>query len=334
MADSKRVVVTGATGLIGRKLSMQLAAKGYSVVVFSRNAAKARAKLPEAAEFVNWTPAEQGAWAGAIDGAYAVINLAGANNFAKRWNDAYKQEIYNSRIIGTRGLVNAMRAATDKPSVFISGSAIGYYGMPTDDRILDEQSPPGDDFLANVVKDWEREARNADELGIRTVLLRTGVVIGGDKPGLPLPITLRGASLSRPGVVLDFENGALPLMALPFHLFAGGPIGSGRQWFSWVHIDDVVGVIIMALENERASGPINATAPEAQTNREFSNTLGRVLNRPSWMPVPGFALKLLLGDVADMLVRGQRVAPRKAQELGYQFKYPRSEDALRNLIGK
>lgn len=334
MAESRRVVVTGATGLIGRNLCEQLIARGYSVVVFSRNANAARKTVPNATEYVNWTPSESGAWAGAIDGAYAVINLAGANNFARRWNDAYKKEIYNSRVIGTRGLVNAMRAAATKPTVFISGSAVGYYGTHDDDRPLDEQAAPGDDFLAGVVKDWEAEALKAEALGIRTVVVRTGVVIGSNTPGLPVPITLRGASLSRPGVVLDFENGALPLMALPFRLFAGGPIGSGKQWFSWIHLDDEVGLLMFALENERVRGPLNATAPEAQTNREFSKSLGRVMGRPSWMPVPGFALKLMLGDISDMLVKGQRVIPKKAQDLGYQFKYPRSEAALRDLIGK
>ncbi len=333
MAEARRVVVTGATGLIGRKLCAKLEARGYRVVVFSRDPEKARRSMSHGSEFVAWTAAENGPWAGAIDGAHAVIHLAGANNFGKRWSKAYKQEIRDSRVIGTRGIVNAMRQASLKPRVFVCGSAIGYYG-PRDDTVLDEQGPAGDDFLAQVVKEWEAEGAKAEQLGVRTVLLRTGVVLGSDKRGVPLPIDLGGASLQRPGVVLDFENGALPLMALPFRLFTGGPIGSGKQYFSWIHLDDEIGLIMMALENEQVRGPINATAPEPITNAEFSKAVGNVMNRPSWLPVPGFALKLMLGEVADVLTKGQRVVPRKAQDLGYQFKHPTADTALRQLFKK
>lgn len=334
MANGQRVIVTGATGSIGRKLCARLEAKGYRVVVFSRDPERARRTMRNGSEFVAWEPSETGAWVSAIEGAYGVVHLAGANLFAKRWNEAYQREIMESRRIGTRGLVNAMRAANDKPRVFVSSSAVGYYG-PRDDTPLDEDASPGNDFLAEVVKAWEAEALKAEELGIRTVVVRTGVVLSGDARGrIPIPIDLRGFSLSRPGFVLDTESGALPLMALPFRLMIGGPIGSGKQWFPWVHIDDVVGIMLLALEDERVRGPINATAPEPLTNRDFSKTLGRVMNRPSWLPVPGFALKLLLGPVAEMLTAGQRVVPTKAQELGYKFKYPTAESALRNLLRK
>jgi NAD dependent epimerase/dehydratase family enzyme len=331
MADNKRVVVSGATGLIGRALCKQLVARGYQVVVFSRNPQQARRAVPGAADYVAWRPAESGDWASSIDGAHAVIHLAGASLFDKRWSDAYKREIVASREIGTRGLINAMARAQIKPQVFISSSAVGYYG-PSGDGQLDESAPPGNDFLAQVCQVWEREARKAEELGIRTVILRSGVVIGSSEGRPAFPIDLRGASLSRPGVILKTDEGAFPLLMMPFRFFAGGPILPGTQWFAWVHIDDLVGILMLALEDERAHGPINATAPQPQTNRDFAKTLGRVVGRPSWMPVPGFAMRLLLGEMADMITTGQRVVPKQALELGYQFKYPTSEQAIRQIL--
>jgi uncharacterized protein (TIGR01777 family) len=308
MINTKRVIVTGATGLIGKRLCEQLISKGYEIVVFSRDAEKARRALPGAAEYVAWTPAENGPWASAIDGAHAVIHLAGAPILGKRWSEAYKAEIRNSRVIGTRGLVNAMRAARNKPQVFVSGSAVGYYGG-RDDTKLDESATPGNDFLAQTCIEWEREAAKAQELGVRTVIVRTGIV-------------------------LDPSEGALPQMALPFRFYAGGPILPGTQWFPWIHIEDEVGLLMFALENERVQGPLNASAPEPQTNRDFTKTLGKVMGKPAWAPVPSFGLRILMGEVAAMLTEGQRVIPRKAQDLGYQFKYPTSEQALRQLLGK
>ncbi|HEX6290653.1 MAG TPA: TIGR01777 family oxidoreductase [Herpetosiphonaceae bacterium] len=308
MADTKRVVITGATGLIGKRLCEQLKAKGYQIVVFSRDPQQARRSLPGAAEYITWTPAEEGPWTGAIDGAYGVIHLAGAPIIGKRWSAAYKAEIRNSRVIGTRGLVNAMRAAQHRPQVFVSGSAVGYYGA-RDDTKLDESAAPGDDFLARTCIEWEREAAKAEELGIRTAIVRTGIV-------------------------LDPREGALPQMLLPFRFYAGGPILPGTQWFPWIHVDDEIGLIMLALEDQRVRGPLNAAAPESQTNRDFSATLGRVMRSPSWFPVPGFALRIVLGEVSGMLAEGQRVIPKKALDLGYQFKYPNSEQALRQLLRK
>jgi NAD dependent epimerase/dehydratase family enzyme len=318
--------------MIGRALCKELIAKGYQVIAFSRDPQKARRSVPGAAEYVAWTPAETGPWASAIDGAYGVIHLAGASLFGRRWSAAYKREIVASREIGTRGLVNAMAQAQVKPRVFVSMSAVGYYG-PHGAEQLDESAGPGSDFLSRVCQIWEREARRAEELGIRTVIFRSGVVLGGDEK-MSLPIDLRGASLDRPGIILKTEEGAFPLLVMPFYFFSGGPILPGTQWMAWVHVDDTVGLLMMALEDERVRGPLNATAPEPQTNRDIAKTIGRVMGRPAWLPVPGFALKLMLGEMADMITTGQRVIPKKAQELGYQFKYPTSDRAIRAIISK
>lgn len=331
MADAKRVVVTGATGVIGKAVCKELIAKGYQVVVFSRDPQKARGVVPGAAEYVAWQPSESGAWASAIDGAYGVIHLAGASLFGQRWTAEYKREIVDSRVIGTRGIVKAIAAAKQRPQVLISGSAVGYYG-PRGAQPVDEQGTSGADFLASVCVQWEREAQPAADLGVRTVIFRSGVVLGGDGK-MGLPIDLAGASLMRPGVVLRTEDGAFPLLVMPFYFFAGGPILPGTQWFAWIHLADTVGLLMLALEDERVQGPLNATAPEPQTNRDFAKAIGRVMGRPAWVPVPGFAMKLLLGEMADMITTGQRVIPQKAEELGYQFKYPTSERAIRQILG-
>ncbi len=307
MAAEKRVVVTGATGLIGQRLCARLSERGYEVIVFSRNPEQARKVVPGAASYVAWTPTEQHEqWCRSIHGIYGLIHLAGAPVFGKRWSAAYKMRIRDSRILGTRGLVNAILEADEKPAVFLSGSAVGYYGF-SDSTRLDETAPPGDDFLARVCVEWEQEGSKAEDAGVRTVLLRTGIV-------------------------LDRKEGALPKMLLPFRLFAGGPILPGSQWFSWIHLEDEVGLIIKALEDEQMTGPLNLTGPEPQTNRDFCATLGKVIRRPSWLPVPGFGLKLLLGEVGDMLTEGQRAIPQKALDQGYTFAYPTAEAALRDLL--
>jgi uncharacterized protein len=332
MADTKRVVVTGATGHIGRTLCRRLLEHGYAVVAFSRDPEAARRRLPGAAEYIAWRPSEDGAWAEAVDGAHGVIHLAAASLFERRWSAAYKREIVESRRIGTRGLVNAMAKARVKPQVFACVSAVGYYG-PHGDEPLDESAPAGMDFLARVCEEaWEREASRAEALGVRTALVRSGVVIGGGEGPMRLPIDLGGASLSRPGLVLKTEEGALTMLVLPFRFFAGGPILPGTQWISWIHVEDIAGILLKTLEDERMRGPVNATAPEPRTNRDFARAIGRVLGRPSWLPVPEFALRLAIGEMADMVVTGQRVLPKKALDLGYQFRFPTLEPALRAIL--
>ncbi len=306
MSLPKRIIVTGATGLIGKRVSRALRERGESLVVFSRDTPDARKAVRGAAEYVAWQPEEQGSWSNAVPGAHAVIHLAGASVYGHRWTEDYKRAIRDSRVIGTRGIVSAMARAAVRPKVFVCGSAVGYYG-PRDDTPLDESAPPGDDFLAKVCVEWEQEARKAEALGIRTVIVRTGIV-------------------------LDAREGALPQMALPFRLFAGGPIMPGTQWLPWIHIDDEVGIILKALDDPQVSGPVNATAPSPQTNADFTRTLGAVLGRPSWLPVPQIGLKLALGEFAESLTTGQRALPARMQQLGYEFKYPTSEAALRQLL--
>ncbi len=308
--SNKRIIITGATGLIGRKLVAELR-DDYQLVIFSRNPDRARALLPGAADYVAWQPAEQGPWAAAIDGAWGVVHLAGApvatGLLGRRWTPEYKAEIRNSRVIGTRGIVNAMAAAQQRPSVFVCASAVGYYGPYRDSTPLDENSPPGKDFLAQVCVAWEAEAAKAEALGVRTVMLRTGLV-------------------------LDPDSGALPQLMLPFKLLTGGPILPGTQVYPWIHPADEVGLIRFALENEQVRGPLNASAPKPLSNRDFAAVLGKVLGSPSWLPVPEFSLRIALGEMADVVVYGQNALPRKALSLGYQFHFTELEPALRDLL--
>lgn len=289
MSNRKRIVITGATGLIGRKLAEALMQRGDQVVVFSRSPDTARAKLPGAADYVAWTPSESGAWFSAIDGADAVIHLAGESIseglFGKRWTDEQKRAILESREIGTRGIVAAIAAAEQRPETLICASGIGYYGH-RDATALGEDAAAADDFVAQVCVAWEREAAAAEEHGVRVVRVRTGLV-------------------------LDANSGVLPQIMLPFKLFTGGPVLPGSQYYSWIHLADLIGIYLLGLDDERAHGPINATAPEPLTNREFSSVLGKVMGSPAWMPVPAAALRVALGEMADLVTTGQRVLPKK-----------------------
>lgn len=293
-----RIIVAGGTGFLGNALVARLGREHHDVRVLTR-----RRRGPEQIE---WTPdGTAGAWASALDGANAVVNLAGESIAGGRWTARRKAEIRDSRIRATRSLVTAMQSAQHPPAVFVSGSAVGYYG-PRDAQPVTEDAPPADDFLASLCRDWESEALRAS-LATRVVLLRTGLV-------------------------LEKDGGALPQIALPFRLFAGGPVGSGRQYMSWIHRKDWVGLATWALQTETASGPLNLTAPEPVTNAEFSRTLGRVLHRPAFMPAPAFAMRVALGEMADaLLLTGQRVLPAKAQALGYRFQFTALEPALRDI---
>jgi uncharacterized protein (TIGR01777 family) len=294
-----KVAVAGANGLIGSNLVRALRARGDEVVPLVRN--------PRNPGEVRWDPKAGGEWTRALDGVDGVVNLAGANVGGKRWSEDYKKEIRESRLQATRALVEGMRSASRRPRVFVSASAVGYYGGRGDEEVT-ESTPPGRDFLAEVCKAWEGEAAHAEQLGVRTVLLRTGVV-------------------------LDGNDGALKKMVPPFKAFVGGPIGSGRQWVPWIHIGDEVGLILWALDGT-VRGPVDATAPNPARMKDFARALGRALGRPSLLPVPGFALRLAMGEMAEVLLEGQRAVPRKALEGGYRFQFEDLERAFRDVLGR
>ena len=295
-----RLVVTGATGFIGTVLCARLLQQGHTLTLFTR--VSPRDAGTAAKRWVQWTPGALGEWGAALEGVDGVIHLAGEPIAARKWNDIQRRRIEKSRVDGTNSLVQAIAKAEPKPTFLISASAVGYYG-PRGDELITEDSPPGDDFLSAVCRAWEEEAKKAERLGLRVVRLRTGVVLGSG-------------------------GGALTKMAQPFKFFVGGPLGSGRQWMSWIQLEDHVRLILELIDNAQANGPVNATAPNPVRNKEFCQTLGKVLRRPCWAPVPGFALRLALGEMAEMLLTGQRVMPAAAQKLGFQFRYPNLEEAL------
>lgn len=299
-----RVTLTGATGRIGTQLVGALLDRGDEVTVLSRSPERARERLGDV-EAHAWDPGAGPAPAEALGGRDAVVHLAG-EDLAQRWSEDAKRRILESRELGTRNLVEGLRAADPRPAALVSASAVGWYGSRGDER-LDEDAPAGDDFPAQVCAAWEREAAAAGELGLRVVPVRTGVV-------------------------LSSEGGALEKMLPPFKLGVGGPVAGGRQYVPWIHVDDVIGIYLRALDDPAWSGPVNATAPEPVTNRELSKALGRALKRPVIAPVPGFAVKLLFGEMATLVISGQRAVPRRALEHGFEFSHPELDEALRSVL--
>ncbi len=306
-----KVAVTGATGFVGQQLVGKLADRGDGVVVLSRNGDRARRVFPTSAfptvEIVDYTPKAAGSWQGAISGCDGVVNLAGAPLAEHRWTDAYKQEILESRQIGTQNIVEAIAKAENKPKVLVNASAVGYYGT-SETETFDETSPSGDDFLARVCQAWETEARKVEEMGTRSTILRFGIIVG---PG-----------------------GAIEKMLLPFRLFAGGPLGSGRQWFSWVDREDVTDLILASLDRDDLQGVYNATSPNPIRMDDLCHTLGDVLSRPSWLPVPDVALEMMLGEGAMVVLEGQKVLPQRTQAAGYQYRYPQLKPALQKAVNE
>lgn len=300
-----RVVITGATGFIGRALCEELH-RDYELIALSRDASRAAGSVGDWAKVVEWDGRTTGSWFQHADGAFAIINLAGENVASGRWNESKKAGILHSRLDSARAVLEAIKQVDKKPTVVIQASAIGYYGSRRDEQ-LDETSTAGKGFLANVCERVESHAEEIENAGVRCAVIRTGVVLGED-------------------------GGALAKLAKPFRFYLGGHLGSGRQWFSWISLDDEVAAIKFLMESESLAGVYNLTAPQPVTMKELCATLGKVLHRPAWLRVPGFAVRLALGEMADeMLLSGQRVLPKRLLAAGFEFKYPNVEEALRAI---
>ena len=302
-----KIVVAGGTGFLGRPLVEALATDGHDVVVLTRSAGPARFANARVATS-QWKPdGTAGSLAAALGPVQAIVNLAGESIAEGRWTEARKQQLIESRLLSTRTLVKTMEAMSAAPDVFVSASAVGYYG-PRGEEIVTEETPPGSDFLARLCVEWEAEAQKA-AARTRVVSVRTGLVLAGD-------------------------GGALGKMLLPFKLFVGGPMGSGKQFWPWIHRDDWVAMVKWLAASPAARGPFNATAPDPVTNAELSRALGRALHRPSLLPAPPFALRLALGEMADaLLLSGQRAIPKRASEAGFTFRYAAIDEAMRAVIG-
>ena len=299
-----RFIILGGSGLIGRALSRALSQAGHEVVVVSRS--PERVPPMEGMSAVGWDGHSAGGWGKLVDGADGIVNLAGESIGAGRWNEERKKRIVSSREQAGAAIVDAVRAATRKPGVVFQISGVGYYGIGGD-RPFTESDPPGNDFLASVAVRWEDATRPVEEEGVRRVIARAGVV-------------------------LTPQGGVLPRMMLPFRFFAGGPLGTGRQWISWIHLEDTVRGIQYMLENPACTGVYNLTSPQPVTNAEFGKILGRVLRRPCWLPVPTLALRVILGEMSTLVLDGQRVIPSRLEEAGFQFRFAQLESALRDLL--
>ena len=299
------VLVTGGTGFIGSRVCSALHQQGDTVHVLSRNPERAQTKVESARAYYRWNPETEKLPSEATNGIASVVHLAG-ETIAGKWNDEKKRQIRDSRILSTRNLVESLAAADTKPNALVCASAIGYYGDSGDEHFT-EVSPPGNDFLAKICQEWEAEAQKATDLGIRVVTVRIGLVLG-------------------------LGGGLLAQVLPPFKFGVGGILGNGRQWMSWIHVDDVIGIILHALENNEIRGPLNATAPTPVRNTEFTKTLGTVLRRPTLFPVPTFGLKLMMGEFADFIVMSQKVLPEKTEVSGYEFRHRTLESALRDLL--
>ena len=302
----KKVIVTGATGFLGRGIAEELITRGDEVTIFTRSVKNAKQKISNAYDYIEWNTASNN-WYHKMENKDAVVHLAGENVMAKRWNEEHKKNILISRIEGTKSLVNAIGQVKNKPEVFITASAIGYYG--NSEKPVNEDSEPGKNFLAEVVNAWENEACKVELLGVRRVSIRIGIV-------------------------LDVNGGALAPMINQFKFFTGGPIGNGQQWFPWVHIEDVIKIFLFTIDNLNVKGALNASSPNPIRMNEFCKILGRVMQRPSFLKVPSFIIKGLFGEAAEVLLNGAQVIPEKTINAGYKFRFNTAEEALKNLLHK
>ncbi|MDJ0719689.1 MAG: TIGR01777 family oxidoreductase [Prochloraceae cyanobacterium] len=303
-----KVAITGATGFVGSRLVEKLNKQEDRILILTRNPERAKLIFPAAVfsnlEIVKYNPKQAGDWQNRIAGCDGVVNLAG-EPIAERWSEEHKQEIKASRQLATQNIVAAIEKAESKPTVLVNASAIGYYGT-SETESFDENSPAGNDFLAEVCQTWESEAQKVTTAGVRLVIVRIGIVLG--------------------------NGGALAKMLAPFKMYAGGPLGNGKQWFSWIHREDLVNLIIEGLKRSDMAGTFNATAPNPVRMNQFCQVLGEVLNRPSWLPVPGFALELLLGEGAKVVLEGQQVLPKKTQSIGFEYQYSTLKSALQEIL--
>jgi uncharacterized protein (TIGR01777 family) len=304
-----KVAITGATGFVGSRLLERLQKQGTKIQVLTRNTERARRLFPASAypdvEIIAYTPTDSGSWQNEIADTDGIVNLAGTPISEGRWTTERKQEILNSRKLTTQKIVEAIAKSPTKPKVLVNASAVGYYGT-SETATFNENSPSGNDFLAQVCQDWEAEAQKVTDSNVRLVILRFGIVLG--------------------------MGGALGKMITPFKLFAGGPIGSGKQWFSWIHVDDIVSLILQALTTPEMSGVYNATAPYPVRMAELSAKMGEVMNRPSWLPVPAFAIEAMLGDGAVVVLEGQKVSPQRTLESGFKYNYSELKPALEEIL--
>jgi len=301
-----KIVVAGGTGFIGRRLVLEMVAAGHSIVVLTRNPEASKPLFPAAVLLERWDGKTAAGWGGHVDGADAVINFAGEPIAAKRWSSGQKERIVASRINAAQAVAEAIGRSTRRPALLLNASAVGYYGDVPDGDVPEEREP-GSGFLSETCVRWESAAMEMKKLGVRVVILRMGIVLGED-------------------------GGVLSKLLLSFRLFAGGPLGSGRQWFPWVHRDDVIRAALHLLTHPEASGPFNISAPEPVTMREFCSALGIVLHRPSFARVPASVLRLLLGEMSIVVLGGQRVIPRRLLECGFTFKFPTLLPALRSIL--
>ncbi|HEX7064667.1 MAG TPA: TIGR01777 family oxidoreductase [Bacillales bacterium] len=298
------VVITGGTGFVGQELTNSLINDGHKVSILTRNPAGKPEKRN--VTYVKWL-ADGAEPEKELQNVDAIVNLAGESINSGRWTAKRKQQILDSRVKATKSVMGIIEKLDRKPDVLVNASAVGYYGMSESETFTEEAQVHADDFLAGVVRRWEKEAAQAEAHGVRTVFARFGVIFGE-------------------------EDGALPRMVLPYKLGVGGTVGSGKQWLSWVHIDDVAGMIRFAIENPAVKGPLNVTAPEPEKMKEIGQTIGEIMHRPHWMPVPDFAMKAALGEMSNLLLKGQRVLPQKAERHGYNFHHPLLKPALNNLL--